>query len=130
MSQHPNLFSPGSCSVRDNSRTAVQSHLRLYHVITRAGQLSGLDELLNAQMQPDEVQSLYEVRLRSSALKFTQQGGNFSEDLLLGLLLQRGIQDQEMVRTVMLRPENEIANKGRNPNLRIGLPTTQMCPNR
>ncbi|MBW0564840.1 hypothetical protein O181_104555, partial [Austropuccinia psidii MF-1] len=80
------------------------------------GQLSGLEGLLNSRMQPDEAPSSYAVRLRSLANKFTQRGGNFSEDLLLGLLLQRGIQDQEMARTVMSRLENEIANKNCNPS--------------
>ncbi|MBW0496890.1 hypothetical protein O181_036605 [Austropuccinia psidii MF-1] len=97
---------------------AIYNNLRQqYHVTTRAGQLSGLEELLNAQMQPDKAPSSFAVRLRSSASKFTQWGGNFGEDLLLGLLLQQGIQDQEMVRTVMSQLENEIANKGRNPSL-------------
>ncbi|MBW0527669.1 hypothetical protein O181_067384 [Austropuccinia psidii MF-1] len=96
---------------------AIYDHLRrLYHVITQAGQLSGLEGLLNSRMQPDEAPSLYAVRLRSSANKFTQWGGNFSKDLLLGLLLQRGIQDQEMARTVMSQLENEIGNKNRNPS--------------
>ncbi|MBW0529803.1 hypothetical protein O181_069518 [Austropuccinia psidii MF-1] len=97
---------------------AIYDHLRrLYHVITCAGQLSSLEELLHAQMQPDEAPSSYAIRLWSSASNFTQRGGNFSKDLLLGLLLQQGIQNQEMVRTVMSRLENEIANKGRNPSL-------------
>ncbi|MBW0510218.1 hypothetical protein O181_049933 [Austropuccinia psidii MF-1] len=97
---------------------AIHNHLRhLYHVITQAGQLSGLEELLNTRMQSDEVPSSYALILQSSAGKFTQCGGNFSKDLLLRLLIQRGIQDQEMARTVMLLLENEVSNKGCNQNL-------------
>ncbi|MBW0492679.1 hypothetical protein O181_032394 [Austropuccinia psidii MF-1] len=84
---------------------------------TIQSELLGLKELLNARMQSEEAPSSYALRLQLSASKLIQQGGTFSEDLLLGLLLQRGIQDQEMARTVMLQLENEVANKGRNPNL-------------
>ncbi|MBW0494404.1 hypothetical protein O181_034119 [Austropuccinia psidii MF-1] len=97
---------------------AIYDHLRrLYHVITRAGQLSGLEELLNIRMEVGEAPSTYTLRLRTVAERFTQRGGIFTEDLILNLLLQRGIRNDKVAKTVMLRLENEIANKGQNPNL-------------
>ncbi|MBW0511334.1 hypothetical protein O181_051049 [Austropuccinia psidii MF-1] len=71
---------------------AIYAHLRqLYHVVTWAGQLSSLEELLNTWMEAGEAPSTYTLRLRTAAGKFTQRGGIFTKDLILGFLLQRGV---------------------------------------
>ncbi|MBW0463119.1 hypothetical protein O181_002834 [Austropuccinia psidii MF-1] len=97
---------------------AIYDHLRkLYYITMRAGQMVSLEELLNTQMHAGETPASYTLRVRAAANKFTQQGVIFNEDLLMGLIMQRGVKDQTFTDTLMMRLENEISNKGMNHNL-------------
>ncbi|MBW0519741.1 hypothetical protein O181_059456 [Austropuccinia psidii MF-1] len=79
--------------------------------------MASLEELLSIKMNNNETPAAYTLRLRSAANKFTQRGGPFTEDTFLGLIIQQGVKDLIFANTLMMWLENEINNKGTNPNL-------------
>ncbi|MBW0513755.1 hypothetical protein O181_053470 [Austropuccinia psidii MF-1] len=79
--------------------------------------MASLEELLNIKMNENETPAAYTLMVRSAANKFTQRGGTFNEDTLLGLIIQRGVKDLMFSNTLMMRVENEINNKGTKLNL-------------
>ncbi|MBW0461093.1 hypothetical protein O181_000808 [Austropuccinia psidii MF-1] len=81
--------------------------------------MASLEELLDIQMNENEASENYTLQIYSAESKFTQHSRVFNEDLLLGLIIQRGIQDQAVASTMMARLENEISNQGKNPNLAV-----------
>ncbi|MBW0559889.1 hypothetical protein O181_099604 [Austropuccinia psidii MF-1] len=79
--------------------------------------MASLEELLNTQMHAGKIPASYTLGVRTAANKFTQQGGMFNEDLLMGLIMQCGAKDQTFADKLMMRLKKEISNKGMNPNL-------------
>ncbi|MBW0476521.1 hypothetical protein O181_016236 [Austropuccinia psidii MF-1] len=70
-------------------------------------------------MNENEAPESYTLQIRSAESKFAQRGGVFSEDLLLGLIIQQGVQYQAVASTIMAQLQNKISNKGKNPNLAV-----------